>query len=133
MSAIDQIVAAADRAVQTQNWAEAERLWGDVLRLSPGHPRALYSLGMHAFVRNDLMGALRLLEQARAAGPGSLSTLNALSVIYSRIGNASAEIEAIDAALAIEPYFLPGLVSKAGWLERNSTPAAAAAMYRNVM
>ncbi len=133
MSAIDQIVAAADRAVQTQNWAEAERLWGDVLRLSPGHPRALYSLGMHAFVRNDLTGALRLLEQARAAGPGSLSTLNALSVIYSRMGNASAEIEAIDAALAIEPYFLPGLVSKAGWLERNSTPAAAAAMYRNVM
>lgn len=133
MSSIDQIVAAADRAVQAQNWVEAERLWGEVLRQSPGHPRALYSLGMHAFVRNDLTGALRLLEQARAAGPGSLSTLNALSVIYGRLGNTSAEIEAIDAALAIEPYFLPGLVAKAGWLERNSTPAAAAAMYRNVM
>ncbi len=130
---VDQIVAAADRAVQMQNWAEAERLWTEVQRLSPGHPRALYSLGMHAFQRNDLKGAKVLLEQSRAAAPGSLSTLNALWVVHGRLGDGPAEIDAIDAALAVEPYFLPGLVAKASWLERYSTPAAAAAMYRNVM
>jgi aspartate beta-hydroxylase len=133
MSTVDHMVAAADRAVQTQNWAEAERLWGEVLRLSPGHPRALYSLGMHAFQRNDLPGAKALLEQSRAVAPGFLPTLNALAVVYGRLGDGPAEIDAIDAALAIEPYFLPGLVAKAVWLERHSTPAAAATMYRNVM
>jgi aspartate beta-hydroxylase len=133
MSTVDQMVAAADRAVQSQRWVEAEQLWGDVLRLAPGHPRALYSLGMHAFQRNDMKGAKALLLQARAAAPGFLPTLNALAVVHGKLGDAAAEIEAIDAALAVEPYFLPGLVAKAAWLERNSTPAAAAAMYRNVM
>ncbi len=133
MNTVDQMVAAADRAVQSQNWTEAERLWANVLRLSPGHPRALYSLGMHAFQRNDIKGAATLLEQARAAAPGFVPTLNALSVVYGKLGDGPAEIDAIDAALAIEPYFLPGLVAKAIWLERYSTPAAAATMYRNVM
>lgn len=130
---VDQMVAAADRAVQMQNWAEAERLWADVLRLSPGHSRALYSLGMHAFQRSDLKGAKALLEQARARAPGFLPALNALWVVHGRLGDGSAEIEVIEAALAAEPYFLPGLVAKAVWLERYSTPAAAATMYRNVM
>lgn len=133
MNTVDQMVAAADRAVQAQRWVEAEQLWGDVLRLSPGHPRALYSLGMHAFQRNDLQGAKVLLERSRAVAPGFLPTLNALAVVYGRLGDGPAEIDAIDAALAIEPYFLPGLVAKAVWLERHSTPAAAATMYRNVM
>ena len=133
MSTVDQMVAAADRAVQSQRWVEAEQLWTDVLRLSPSHPRALYSLGMHAFQRNDLAGARALLERSRIVAPGFLPTLNALAVVYGRLGDGPAEIDAIDAALAIEPYFLPGLVAKAAWLERNAMPADAAAMYRNVM
>lgn len=133
MDTLDQMVAAADRAVQAQNWAEAERHWTNILALSPAHPRALYSLGMHAFQRNDLKGALALLLQARTADPGFLPTLNALAVVHGRLGDGPAEIEAIEAALAVEPYFLPGLVAKAAWLERHSTQTAAAAMYRNVL
>jgi aspartate beta-hydroxylase len=53
--------------------------------------------------------------------------------VHNRLGNAEAEIEAIEAALAVEPYFLPGLVAKASWLEHHASPASAAAMYRNVM
>lgn len=127
------MVAAADRAVQAQNWVEAERLWGEVVKLSPGHPRALYSLGMHAFQRNDFKGAKALLLQAQAAAPGFLPTLNALWVVHGKLGDAAAEIEAVESSLAVEPYFLPGLVAKASWLERYSTPTAAAAMYRNVL
>ncbi len=133
MSTVDQMAAAAERAVQQGNFVEAERLWTGVLQLAPTHPRALYSLGMHAFQRADFKRSRELLEKSRSFEPGFLPTLNALSVVHNRLGNAEAEIEAIDAALAVEPYFLPGLVAKATWLERNSTPAAAAAMYRNVM
>ena len=133
MSTVDQMAAAAEQAVQRGNFVEAERLWTGVLQLAPTHPRALYSLGMHAFQRSDFKRSRELLEKARSHEPGFLPTLNALSVVHNRLGNAEAEIEAIDAALSVEPYFLPGLVAKAGWLERNSTAASAAAMYRNVM
>ena len=127
------MAAAAERALQQGNFGEAERLWTSVLQLAPTHPRALYSLGMHAFQRSDFKRSRELLEKSRNHEPGFLPTLNALSVVHNRLGNADAEIEAIEAALSVEPYFLPGLVAKAAWLERYSTPAAAAAMYRNVM
>jgi aspartyl/asparaginyl beta-hydroxylase (cupin superfamily) len=133
MNDVDRIVAAADQAVRASRWADAERLWTDVLRLSPRHPRALYSLGMHALQRNDTKAARDLLTEARAAGQIDLPTLHALAVVNERLGDTDAEIEALDAALALDAYFLPCLLAKAGWLERNSTRAAAAAMYRNVL
>jgi aspartyl/asparaginyl beta-hydroxylase (cupin superfamily) len=130
---VDQIVQAADHAVRSGQWAEAERLWGEVIKLSPRHPRALFSLGVHAMQRNDLKAAKQLLMLAHEAAPKELSVLHTLGIVLGRLGESDAELKVIDAGLAIDAYFLPGLIAKAGWLERNGTRGAAAAMYRNCL
>lgn len=127
------MVAAAERAVNASQWAEAERLWTEVRKLAPRHARALYSLGMHAVQRGDNTGARDLLIQALAEAPRDLSTLHALGVVLGRLGDGEGEIAAIDACLSVDAYFLPGMVARASWLERHATRASAVAMYRNVL
>ncbi|RPI62447.1 MAG: aspartyl/asparaginyl beta-hydroxylase domain-containing protein, partial [Lysobacterales bacterium] len=43
------------------------------------------------------------------------------------------EREAIEAALAVDAYFLPALLAKGSWLERFGTRASAAAMFTNAL
>ncbi len=133
MTGVRQVSAAADAAAREGRWAEAERLWMEVRRLEPGHPRALYSLGMHALQRNDLRAAKDLLAEASAAAPQEVVVLHSLGVVLGRLGETDAELQAIDRALAIDAYFLPGMLAKAGWLERSGARVQAAAMYRNCL
>lgn len=133
MNGVRQHAAAAEAAAREGRWAEAERLWAEVRRLEPSHPRALFSLGVHAMQRNDLVAARSLLAEARAAAPRELLVLHTLGVVLGRLGERDAELEAIEASLATDAYFLPGMLAKAGWLERHDTPTAAAAMYRNCL
>src|SRR5215510_9299487 len=116
---IDQIVHAADQAARSGQWAEAERLWGEVIKLNPRHPRALFSLGVHAMQRGDLKQARALLLSAREAAPKDLTVLHTLGIVLGRLGEKDAELRVIDETLAVDAYFLPGLLAKAGWLERN--------------
>ncbi|MBI1340702.1 aspartyl beta-hydroxylase [bacterium] len=133
MSDVETLAAAADQAARTSRWDEAERLWEQVLALAPRDGRALFSLSMHALQRNDLAGARAKLIAAREVAPSDLRVLHALGVVLGRMGEAEAELEAIQSALAVDPYFLPGMLSKGGWLERNSTRSAAATMFRHCL
>ncbi|HET7610080.1 MAG TPA: aspartyl/asparaginyl beta-hydroxylase domain-containing protein, partial [Gammaproteobacteria bacterium] len=47
--------------------------------------------------------------------------------------DAAAEREAIEAALALDAYFLPALLAKGSWFERFGTPAGAAATFANAL
>jgi aspartyl/asparaginyl beta-hydroxylase (cupin superfamily) len=102
-----------------------------LLKVSPRHPRALFSLGVHAMQRGDLKEARRLLSSAREVNPRELTVLHTLGIVLGRMGENQAELNVIEEELAIDAYFLPGLLAKAGWLERNGSRAEAAAMYRN--
>jgi aspartate beta-hydroxylase len=125
-----------ERAVHLANsgrWDEAEQVWLEVRRRDPKNARALFSLGVHALKRGDGRSAHELLCSARALAPTDLLLLMTLCAACQHLGDAAGEREAIDSALAQDPYFLPALLAKGRWLERHGTAAAAATMFANAL
>ncbi len=133
MSELDRWVGVATRAAGEGRWAEAEQAWRRVLALKPGHPQALYSLGVHAFQRGRLDEALQMLQASNALQPGNPVVLLSIGRVHREKGDAGAERQAIEASLAADPYFLPALLAKADLQERQGQVRAAVAVYRNAL
>ncbi|HEX7238084.1 MAG TPA: aspartyl/asparaginyl beta-hydroxylase domain-containing protein [Gammaproteobacteria bacterium] len=130
---IEQLVEQAGRLASSGRWDEAERVWLEVRRLDPQHPRALFSLGVHALKRGDGVAAHNLLTAARKLAPNDLLVLMTLCAACQQLGLAEGEREAIEAALVIDPYFLPALLAKGSWFERFGKRAGAAATFANAL
>jgi aspartyl/asparaginyl beta-hydroxylase (cupin superfamily) len=130
---ITQLVQAANEAATAGNFQLAERHWNEVRRLEPRHPKALFSLGFHALQRGDVRGALELLRAAREVAPTDLILLLTLAAAFRQRNDAEGEYEAIQTTLTVDAYFLPGLLAKASWIERNASRTAAARMYKNAL
>jgi aspartate beta-hydroxylase len=130
---IAQLVAQAGQAANLGQWVQAEALWNKVLKQDTNHPHALYSLSMHAWQRADLIGALELIDRARLSSPNDPLLALTASIFYRDAGRFDDEWTAIHQTLAIDAYFLPGLLAKAAFLERTGKPRAAAATYGNVL
>ena len=124
---------AAGSAAAAGRWQEAERLWHQVRALDENHVQALFSLGVHAYQRGDLGGASEFLEGACQRAPREPAILLTLARVHRDRGLPQAEWGAITAALAIDPYFLPGLLAKAEHLEGQRKARAAAAVFRDVL
>lgn len=133
MSDINALMESATLAANQGRWDDAEQYWKRVLALNPRHPQALYTLGVHAFKRGQLPEALAALQAAQSVAPQDPVVMLSISVVLREQGNSAAELDAIDAALAADPYFLAGLLAKAGHLERHAKRKAAAAVYRNAL
>lgn len=127
------LVQAAGLAASQGRWDEAERCWRHVLALDPKHPQALHSLGVHAYRRGQLEEALHAFHAAHRATPNDPMVLLSISVILRDQANHVQELAALDAALAVDPYFLPGLLAKGSCLQRLGQPKVAAAWYRNAL
>jgi aspartyl/asparaginyl beta-hydroxylase (cupin superfamily) len=132
-SSVESLVQEAGRMANAGRWQEAEMLWREVRRLQPNHPQALFSLGFHALQRGELSTADELLRAARSTAPRDPVVLLTLAAAATARGDAAAAREAIDAVLVLDPYFLPGLLAKAGWFERFGSPVAAANAYANAL
>lgn len=130
---LDPLVRAAGTAANQGRWNEAEQLWKKVLALVPGHPQALYSLGVHAFKRGQLAEALETLRAAHAAAPGESVVSLSMAVVLREQGDSVGELKAIEASLATDPYFLAGLLAKASHLERHGKLKAAVTVYGNAL
>lgn len=130
---IHSLVQAASSAANQGHWDEAERLWKQVLTINPNHSEALYSAGIHAYKRGQLTEALALLTQANSAAPNKTTVLLSIAFVLRDQGNAVGEMQAIDAALAADPYFLHGLIAKANALERAGQAGQAVRTYRNAL
>jgi len=133
MSNLEDLVRSAGQLANAGRWQDAERVWLEVRKLDPNNPKALFSLGVHAMQRGDLGAADELLRAARAVAPADPVILMTLVNVQRQRGDRDAEREAIDAVLALDAYFLPGMLARASWLERFGTRANASAMYRNVL
>jgi len=130
---IEQLVEQAARLASSGRWDEAERAWLEVRKRDPQHPRALFSLGVHALKRGDGAGAHALLTAARKLVPNDLLLLMTLCAACQHLGDTEGEREAIEAALTVDAYFLPALLAKGRWLERFGTRSAAATMFGNAL
>ena len=127
------LVNAAGAAAAAGRWQEAERLWTQVRALDPGNVQALFSLGVHAFQRGDAEDALELLQDARARAPRDPMIPLTISRVFRELGQPGEEWSSIIDALQVDAYFLPGLLGKAEFLERQRRPRAAAAVFRDAL
>lgn len=130
---VNQLVQSAGLASSAGRWQDAERLWNQVRAISPRHPQALYSLGIHALQRGDTLGALELLQAAHQTAPNDPMILLSVGMVQRERADSDGEWQAISAALALDPYFLAGLLAKASFLERGGQSRAAAQAYRNAL
>ncbi|WP_349657297.1 aspartyl/asparaginyl beta-hydroxylase domain-containing protein [Xanthomonas sp. 10-10] len=130
---IAELAQEAGAAASTGDWQQAEALWQRVRQLAPTHPQALYSLGVHAYQRGDTQAAIAYLDGARAASPADPMVALTIAVVKQAQGDLDGEWQAIAAALALDPYFLPGLLAKAEFLEARGRPRAAAGVYRDAL
>lgn len=130
---IASLVNAATSAANAGNWEQAEGLWRQVYELAPDHLQALFSLGVHAYRKGDSVSALNLLGNAQLAAPRDPMIPLTISVVYRDTGDSTSEWKAIVNALTIDPYFLPGLLSKGEFLQRNRNSRAAAGVFRDVL
>lgn len=130
---LSQLIAQAEAAANAGRWDLAERLWSEVRRRDPHNPRAAFSLGIHAMRRRDFAHACALIEEAQRGLPQDPFILLTLSRARRESGDPNGEGSALEQALAIDPYYLPGLLGKAQWLERRGVKAGAAMFYRNAV
>lgn len=130
---VDRLVQSAGQLANAGRWQEAERVWHEVRRLEPENPKALFGLGVHALQRGEVDAAHDLLKAARVAAPRDLLVLLTLSTACRERGDVQAEREAIDAALAVDAYFVPALLARAGWFERHGSATLAATTFANAL
>ena len=112
---------------------EAARLWAQVLAAVPDNPQALFHLAQYRMLQKDPAGAIGMLERAAKADPKASAIPLNIAFAQRALGNAAAELAAIERALAIDPYYLPALLSKGGALERTGHPRQAARVFRDVL
>jgi aspartyl/asparaginyl beta-hydroxylase (cupin superfamily) len=132
-SRIADLSRAAGEAVRQGNMDAAVGLWQQVLVIEPGRPEALLFLGQHALHRGDPTGAKVLLERAGSAAPTNPIVWLNLSFVHRALGNAEAESEALERALAADPYCFPALLGKGAFLERFGHKRQAAKVYKDAI
>ena len=98
---------------------------------SPAAP--LIQQAHQALQRRDVDGALALLERARAAAPADPEVPMTRALALRMRGDLQAAVEALDAALALDPYHFLALLSKGAVLEQLAGAKAAADTYRNAL
>ena len=83
--------------------------------------------------RGDARGALAMLLEAEKSDPKDLGVKLHLALAQRTLGDFPAALRALDAALAIEPYFFLALLSKGIVLEHMGRTKFAAQIYRNAL
>ncbi len=125
---IDALMAAADRALQTGNNAEADRAIAQARTIAPDHPGVLNVAGMRALALGDARTASALLERAAGIDPAPLLWVN-VALAHRELAEPAAERDALEKALQMDPRYFPALLHKARLFEREGRLKAAAHMY----
>lgn len=94
---------------------------------------AVMRKALDALRSRDSMTALRLLSQAEAIDAKEPDIFFNKSAAYLQMGDSAAAMTALNAALVLQPYHLPAMLSKGSLLEEQGRRKEAAAIYRNAM
>ncbi|MBZ6383357.1 aspartyl/asparaginyl beta-hydroxylase domain-containing protein [Sphingomonas sanguinis] len=133
MSAINELLSRAEQLARSGNLAGALQSYDEVLALSPENPRALNGLGNRALSRGDGKAAAAYFERAVRSDPKAPPLWLNLALARRMCGDAQGELQALDDALTVDPYFVIALLQKAQWLERYGRRAEAVRAYRALL
>lgn len=102
-------------------------------RAIPEIPPALAEAIDTAFGRRDFVGALSVLAKAEAQAPNDVGLKMQRAVALRMTGDPAGSLEALSAALALDPYNLTALLAKGAILETLVGETAAAETYRDAL
>jgi len=129
----DELAARAMQASRAGRAEEAADLWRATLAADPTHPKALFAEGRRRVEQGDPQGAAALLAQAEARDQRDPDIPLYLALAQRMQGDYRQALQAIDRALAIDPYFFMALLSKGALLEGMAQPRHAARIYRDAV
>ncbi len=95
--------------------------------------KSLFGAAIDALQKGDANRAHTLLLEVLAIAPDDLLVLMTLSSACRIKKDVPGELQAINAALALDPYYLPGLLARGYWCEAHGTRASAATALRNAL
>ena len=95
--------------------------------------RELVQQAERALQSRDARSALGLLREAESRAPDDPGVKMQLALALRATGDFQAALYAVEAALALDPYLLLGLLSKGWLLEKLDRPREAAIAYRNAL
>ena len=97
------------------------------------HAQELVRAAERALQGRDPARALVLLREAEVLVPGDVAIKLQIALALRGQGRFAEALDALDAALALDPYLLLALLSKGWILEKLGQPRQAAAVYRNAL
>src|SRR4051812_45662732 len=103
MVTIDEALAMAVSQHRAGEFAEAERIYRQILSVSPNHPQALHLLGMLALGARQFPAAIELIEKAIQADRKQPAFHANLGEAYRQLGALDEAAASFRAALAIDP------------------------------
>ncbi len=106
--------------------AGAQRLWRQLVELTPGHSLGWMQLGQSAFRQGDFAQSLRCFEQAAAASPQEPRAWINVALAAQRTGSNELESRALQTALQLDPYDMTALFLRGRLNERLGQKALAA-------
>jgi hypothetical protein len=124
---------AAQAAQQAGRRAEALALLEQVLAIDPDNPRALNTLANHALQKGDTARACAMFERAANRAPDQPALWLNLASARRASAQVEAALTAVGRSLAIDPYYLPGLLLKGQLLETIGGVKAAAEPYAGAL
>jgi predicted O-linked N-acetylglucosamine transferase (SPINDLY family) len=99
------LMQSAVRAHQAGNFAEAARLYGEILRGDPRHFGALYALGFLYYQAGQFEEAQRIIGEAIRINPRSPDAFFRRGCALQRLNRAAEALICFDQALALRPNF----------------------------
>jgi protein O-GlcNAc transferase len=125
----DHILQNAWRLHQAGQFAEAARLYNQVLSANPRHVGALQMLGFLHFQRGELNDADRIMERALKLNPTSVDVLYNRGCVLQALGRHKDALGLFDRALALRPDYAPAMVNRGNVLAQTGRFADALASY----
>jgi protein O-GlcNAc transferase len=125
----DHILQNAWRLHQAGQFAEAARLYNQVLTLNPRHVGALQMLGYLHFQRGELGDADRIMERALKLNPTSVDALYNRGCILQALGRHKDALGCFDRALTLKPDYAPAMINRGNVLAQTGRFGDALASY----
>jgi tetratricopeptide (TPR) repeat protein len=101
------LLQSAVRAHQAGNFAEAARLYGEILRANPRHFQALYALGFLYYQTGRFEEANRIIGDALRVNPRSPDAFFTRGCALQRLNRPAEALVCFDAALGLSPAAWP--------------------------
>ncbi len=129
----EELAARATQAGRAGRAEEAAALWRAALAADPTNPKALFAEGRRRVEQGDVSGGMALLSQAEARDKSNPEIPLYVALAQRMQGDYGHALQAIDRALAIDPYFFMALLSKGALFEGMAQPRQAARIYRDAI